>query len=163
MPGWVFDRANPHSAEGGIVTRHSPNGADFASVIETVPCDDMPVGPHDDLRYKHNFRCPNATNPPQRLSFRLPPNVKKVAVWQSEALSDADHSGWFNRQPDLQTVDGVVDIEVGPQKVITITSLMNRGHKGSHPKPPSPSIPTAFCGEFLAPRRQACLCAKILP
>jgi galactosylceramidase len=153
-PGWLFDRANSRILPkgGSIVTRHSPNGADFASVIETVPCEDMPVGPHDGIRYKHNFRCPNATDPPQRLSFRLPPNVKKVAVWQSEALSDADHSGWFNRQPDLRTVDGVVDIEVGPQKVITITSLMNRGHKGSHPKPPSPApFPLPFAVNFSLP------------
>ena len=63
----------------------------FLAVIETVPCDDMPVGPNDGIRYKHDFRCPNATDAPQLLRLTLPAGVTKVAVWESAAVSDTNH------------------------------------------------------------------------
>ena len=138
-PGYLYDRAASRIlAHGGsVVTRRSPDGKHFASVIETVPCDDMPVGPSDDIRYQHDFRCPNRTDAAQWVSLKVPAGITKVAVWVSNTTSDTDHAAWFLRQADLQAADGVVSLSVAPCRLVTVTSHLDKGVKGSYPAPPA--------------------------
>ena len=143
-PGWRFDRANSKFLRGGgsVVTKRSSDGKWFTSVIETVPCEDMPVGPHDDVRVTPQ-NCYNMSALPQAVVLKLPAGVmgSKVAVWISDVRSDVNHSLWFNRQADQALhADGTVMLHVPPSRLITVTNQLNKGYKGSHPLPP-PAAP----------------------
>jgi len=153
QPGWLFDRAASRLLDGGgsVVTRRSPDGTHFAAVIETVPCEDMPVCNTCDIRFPP-VKCPNATSAPQIVTIKVPTGVNAVAVWESDTRSDSDHSGWFLRRADLEPSSGAVTLSLPVGRLVTVTSQLNKGNKGKYGPPPAPSpFPVPYSVNFSQP------------
>lgn len=137
-PGWLYDRDSSKLLPGGgsVVTLRSLPTGHFTSVFETISCHDMPVCPTCGVRVPPT-NCANISDA-QRVEVQVPAGVTKVAVWESKVDSNYDHEGWFIQQADLPVgPDGKLELTLAANRMVTVTSQLLVGHKGSYPAPPA--------------------------
>lgn len=75
----------------------------------------------------------------QNVTFQVE-NLKsdgKVAVWKTQLGKGP--VAYFERQLDVQLVNGTFNLELGLDQVYTVTTLTNQGNKGSYSTPPAPA------------------------
>ena len=82
----------------------------------------------------------------QTLSFALKgplASVRTVALWCSS------ESAVFVKQPPVAVTGGVLTLTMQPDMLCTATTLMSKGAKGQHPRPPpSARFPKSYADDF---------------
>jgi hypothetical protein len=67
----------------------------------------------------------------------------------SQMRSNATVATLFERQADVDVVDGVFQLSLNVNSIVTITSMLNVGSHGVHPSPPDPEpFPLPYADDF---------------
>ena len=156
-PGWRYaahgSGVDMLGLGGSVVTRVSPDGADFSIVVEKMTT--------------QHSACARGSNPPLEVEpeavqlvlkggILAAAKAKGLYLWRSnltssdaEGINPPDAALFQNVAPPSIGADGSVTIDVGLEEIVTLTTI-STGHKGvtSKPAPASAPFPLPFTQNF---------------